>query len=179
MKKFNYLKVALWMVLTFSCVKAPNNWIVPDISIPPEVKKFVDTTQTNVYDASLFLGSWEGVRLIREEYFDGELIKSNEINWGRIGRTIFFNPDGTTINGRWTYQYNTIIMLYPLSGPGVVCNIYEVVSVDNKRLIYRREDFPVGDIDSDLCTSDNEFVPYCKDKSGCHQFFVFEYKRQN
>lgn len=171
MKKFKFLTICL-AILAFSCAKEPHRVVV---TISQEVKGHLDTTVVNAFDESLLYGDWVGVRLVGEERFDGELIKSEELSWGGTGQIISFHKDGTTQQESrvWTYQYNMLFFTDLTTGD--TNDFFELVSVDKEKLIYRMEDGPYGSVE----WAYHLYNTYHKDKSGHHLFLVCEYERLN
>lgn len=160
-------------LLAFSCAKVPQNVIIPQ-----EVKSVIDTEGINAYDVSSLYGDWKCSKVYFNEYFDGQFVKTLDLSsLEGVGATLTLHKDGTTPQGLWLYQYNFLFITHKVEYP-TVKSTFEVVSVDNEKLVLRQEVLPIGGASPSSESSSSKFTSFYKDKSGSHLFYVAEYERQ-
>ena len=128
--------------------------------------RWIDTSQNNKFDESLLFNSWILSKVTYETYIDGVLTRSSDQTgtWGKSVYTFRGNHSmtfGKDASGVWLYAHNYLFMRYY----GSCYYEYEVVGLKDDLLRLKQEDYPLG----------GNKTPEIKDKSGEHNFFVFEY----
>lgn len=128
------------------------------------MESWIDMSQTNKFNESLFCNDWILSKVMLETYVDGVLTEAKDCTdkWAVMEYT--FNNDHRMIgmgdNGWWLYTHNCL--MWKVSGG---FQSYEVVKSDKDALHLKQEDYPVG----------GPITPYFKDKSGIHSFWILEY----
>lgn len=125
---------------------------------------WIDMSQTNQFNESLFCNDWILSKVMLETYVDGVLTKTQDYTdrWAVMEYT--FNDDHTMYyggeKGWWLYSHNCL--MWKVFGGN---NVKEVVKSEKDALYLKEEDLPVG----------GPVTPYFKDKSGEHSFWIFQY----
>ena len=127
-------------------------------------ESWIDMSQTNRFNESLFCNDWTLSKVTYETYVDGILTETQDATdwWSKMEYSI---KDDHTLrsgssNGIWLYSHNFIMMKF---NGGYY--YYEVVESKPDELCLKSEEFPIG----------ITFIPYYTDKSGEHNFNIFEY----
>lgn len=132
-----------------------------------EVEGWIDMSQSNKFNPSRLIGSWTLDNVAIEKYWDGELVSSEKVTYVKFPDFSLFK-DGVVYRdeslGKWTYAHNFII--WEFYGGFYSC---EVMQVTPDKLVIRSEDYPCG------CP----ITTFYEDKSGSHEFFVYEFTRSN
>ena len=160
MNKYVVLFLSIMLLFTASCSKMETN-----SDLVKDVEWGIDMSQRNKFKMSDFEGDWILDKVVYETYVDGVLTDAEDITTCWVTMEYSFHSDGTMYygtNGRWTYSHNFLI--WQCQG----YYAYEVVNVNDTKLVYKGEDYPIG----------GPFKTFYQDKSGEHRFNVFEYVRK-
>jgi hypothetical protein len=140
----------------------------PDPELGEEFKAmehWIDMSQTNKFNESLFCNEWTLSKVTMETYVDGVLTETEDRKVSTkelsIKKDYTVTIKNSTLKGIWLYSHNTI--MWKLNNGSYYS--YEVVEAKTDALSLKEEDLPVG----------GPVTPYFKDKSGKHRFFVYEY----
>ena len=156
-------------VLTISCEKniETNLQPTPDAELGEDFKIFeswIDLTQTNQFNESLFVNNWILSQVTRETYVDGVLTKTQDVTdlWATSEYSIMEDHTIRTKSskGIWLYSHNILMLNF-----NRLYYNYEVVESRADILSLKAEEYPEG----------IDISPYHKDKSGTHHFNIFEY----
>jgi hypothetical protein len=164
MNRFGFLAgmVALFLLGT-SCRKDQVPTPDSDLGEFELIAGFIDLSQQNKYNESLFCNDWILSKVSREHYVDGVLQDTEDATswWSKMQYTI--RNDHTIryggVDGVWRYSHNTL--MWRIEG----YYSYEVVGAEEGILKLKKEDYPLG----------IPFTPFFKDNRGEHYFYVFEY----
>lgn len=134
----------------------------PELGEFKDFESFIDMSLKNLFDPSLLYNEWIRSKVISQVYYDGVLIKEEDVTneWG-FSCIILRNDNTIKIgdaSGRWLYSHN-----YLMWTPGY--HEQEVIWLDKEKLHLKKEDYPVG----------MPYKPFFVDKGGEHHFHVFEY----
>ena len=160
MEKVPCIFLSIMVLFTASCSNIETN-----SDLVKDVESWIDMSQRNKFKKSDFEGDWILDKVVYETYVDGVLTDAEDITTCWATMEYSFHSDGTMChgtNGRWTYSHNFLI--WQCQG----YYAYEVVNVNDTKLVYKGEDYPIG----------GPIKTFYQDKSGEHRFNVFEYVRK-
>lgn len=166
MKKL-FLFAATILSLLCSCEKMDE----PDLGKFQDWESYIDMSQKNQFDESLFCKEWDVDKVYREIYVDGKIKYKEDYTDAVIPWPNFvFNDDHSLSHGEdrgyWLYSHN--YLMWRTSIPLFMYFFMyfgEVQRVTADALTLKGE----------LIESDEQ-IPYFKDESGTHTFFVLELK---
>lgn len=169
MKRITVLSFLFLCFFMCSCNKEQNKdqpLPTPDTADLGEfqlIAGYVDLSQQNRFNESLFCDDWILAKVTRERYVDGVLKDIEDATpWWEKMEYIIRNDHTIRycgVDGIWLYSHNTL--MWRIEG----YYSYEVVGAEEGVLRLKQEDYPVG----------VPFTPFFKDKRGEHYFYVFEY----
>lgn len=179
MKRLFYLLAIALLAVGCEEIFNPTLPPTPDPDLGEQFKTmefWIDMSQTNKFNESLFFNEWTLSKVTMETYVDGvlteteeraDLFHARELSIRKdytvsIKNTL--NPDKpqiSTLEGVWLYSHNTI--MWKLNNGSYYS--YEVAEAKADALSLKEESLPVG----------GPVTLYFKDKSGEHRFFVYEY----
>lgn len=163
MKKL-FLFAAAILFLLCACEKKDE----PDLGEFRDWESYIDMSQKNRFDESLFWKEWAVDKVYRETYVDGELRFKEDhtrdvIPWPNyVFRNDFTMAYGGW-EGTWLYSHNYLIWQLPLVP--IFSNAMEVQNVTSNSLTLKSEMF-----------DPSSQKPFFKDKSGTHVFSILELK---
>lgn len=166
MKQFVQV-LSLWAVVLFSISSCDEMRPTPDAKFKGEFEgllNYIDKSQRNKFNESLFCNDWVLTKVIKEIYVDGVLTDTSDYTH-IFGKNEFTLCEDHTIKksgskGPWQYSHNIIV--WKIHGSYYT---YEVVESRADALHLKEESFPQG----------GRVTPYYKDKSGRHRFLIYEY----
>ena len=120
----------------------------------------IDLTQENQFPESALYGNWDCFSITREIYINGILDNTYDVTDCEFKIHISLMENHLVGNNAvWRYAYNCILIRN-----GGSFSLFEVANAQSGVLCLKKERFPVG----------KPCVPYAQDKSGQHEFTVYE-----
>ena len=134
------------------------------------LESFMDTTQKNRFNADKFCQDWEFVSTQIEEWVDGSLTSTQDVDNVFPYRSLSFEPNGRMaaqgMSGKWHYAYNYLMIDVLNSGGSIYW--YEVKQLTGSKMVLRGEEYPMG----------GPIVTFHQDPAGRHIFLSFTYVKK-
>lgn len=150
------LLVAIVVSMLCSCNKTED----PDLGEFQHCEHLIDMSQQNKFEETLFCKEWIISEVYYETYVDGVLQSAEDHTESHAGFTVSFQDDHTLFygdaKGSWLYTHNHLLMHFH-----TFYEVNEVIQLTSDLLTFKQEFRPSG-------------LPYFKDPSGIHYFWVYE-----